>query len=93
MRPFKFFFMASVGIIIFLFVARVLFTALIIAAIFSLVYYIGRGIIHFFSKMNWDDRYASQYQLGQEDRSFYQNSPFQKQYSMDSLKETVIKIH
>jgi len=55
MRPFRFFFMFSLGLMLFFFVARFLFFAFIVAAVFSLVYFIGRKFLSFFRRLDWDE--------------------------------------
>ena len=44
MRPFKFFFTIALGIVLFLFFARFLFAALILAAVMSGIFFIGSKI-------------------------------------------------
>ena len=55
MRPFKFFFAISVGLILFFFLARVLFIALLFAGVMSLIFYAVRGIKNFFRRLDWED--------------------------------------
>ncbi len=55
MRPFKFFFMFSLGIIFFMFVAKFVVLALIVAAFMSLMFFVGRKMRYFFRSLNWDD--------------------------------------
>jgi hypothetical protein len=46
--------------------------------------------------MDWDrSHYGIQmeHQLGRGNRSYFQNSPYQMRTSMDSMRETIIKIH
>ncbi len=54
-RPFKYFFGVAIAVMLFFFLARVFFAALIFAAIASTVYYIFRGIGNFFRRMNWQE--------------------------------------
>lgn len=62
MRPFKFFFAFSLGILIFLFFARFLILAAIGAAVLSLIYFVFRKIRYFFGGMDWEER--SRYDYG-----------------------------
>ncbi len=55
MRPFKFFFLAALGIMAFLFLARVFFFAFILAAFMSFFYFVSRKVINFFRYMTWED--------------------------------------
>lgn len=55
MRPFKFFFSISLGVIIFFFLARFIVTALFIAAILSILFYVGRRLKYFFHNLSWQD--------------------------------------
>lgn len=54
MRPFRFFFMFSLGIFLFLFVGRFILFALFAAAILSLIFFIGRKVMTFFRGMDWE---------------------------------------
>ena len=56
MRPFRFFFALSVGLILFFFLARVLVFALVFAAIMSVAFFVVRKIRNFFMGMTWEDR-------------------------------------
>lgn len=56
MRPFKFFFAASVVAILALFMLRVLFAALVLAVIFSSIYFVLRSLAGFFHNLRWDGR-------------------------------------
>lgn len=56
MRPFKFFFAFSLGILIFLFFARFLILAAIAAAVLSFVFFVFRKIRYFFQDMTWEER-------------------------------------
>ncbi|MEM7103902.1 MAG: hypothetical protein AAF502_12265 [Bacteroidota bacterium] len=62
MRPFRFFFVLSLGIIIFYFVARVLIFALFAAAILSFGYFLFRKIRSFFFRLDWDGNGYYQHQ-------------------------------
>lgn len=55
MRPFKFFFAISVGLILFFFVARVLILAFFIAAVMSVLFFVFRKIRNFFRHLAWED--------------------------------------
>lgn len=59
MRPFRFFFVFSLGIMLFFFVARFLIVALIAAAVMSTVFFFARRVKRFFQRMDWDDGYHS----------------------------------
>ena len=68
MRPFKFFFALSLGIVLFLFFARFVIFALLIAAAMSFIFYIGRRLKYFFRRLDW-----------QEDA--YYDRPFRRKYA------------
>ena len=97
MKPFKFFFGLAVGVIVFLFLARVLFTAVIIAAVLSFMYYLVRGAVNFFRRLNWDSRYDYAPQMA-EHRNQYLTSPMQGrhynpyQHKYENQATTIIKI-
>lgn len=61
MRPFKFFFAASVVAILAIFMLRVLFAAFILAIIFSTGYFIIRSLSNFFRGMTWEGRIESEF--------------------------------
>jgi hypothetical protein len=61
MRPFKMFFGLAIGIILFLFVARVLFFAFIAAAIMSILYAIYRRVRDFISYDRYGEPYFQEY--------------------------------
>ena len=68
MRPFKFFFMISIGIMAFFFLAKVFIAAFFFAAIMSLIFFVFRSIKHFFLNMNWQDgQYAYQRKFSDRD--------------------------
>lgn len=54
-QPFKYFFGVAIAIMLFFFLARVFFAALIFAAIASTIFYLFRGIANFFKRMTWQD--------------------------------------
>ena len=65
MRPFKFFFAFSLGILIFLFFARFLIFAAIAAAVLSFIFFVFRKIRYFFHGMTWEESgyyYHNKYQ-------------------------------
>ena len=65
MRPFKFFFVFSLAVIVFFFVARVLVLALFAAAIMSVVFFAFRKMKNFFRRLQWDDEdYLAPYSAG-----------------------------
>ena len=55
MRLFKFFFAVSLAIMAFFFIARVVVVAVMMAAVMSLVFFMGRKIKSFFRNMDWRD--------------------------------------
>lgn len=61
MRPFRFFFGLSIAIILFLFVARILFFALIVAAVMSIIYAIFRRMKDFITYDRNGDYYFPAY--------------------------------
>jgi hypothetical protein len=93
MRPFKFFFSISLGVIVFFFLARFIVAALFIAAILSLLFYVGRRLSYFFRDLSWQDdathndrsynwRY-SKFALPAENREWY----FDQVYEPGEFKE------
>ena len=66
MRPFKFFFAISIGILFFMFIARFIVTALIIAAFMSVLFFIGRKFKNFLMGLDWESRQRYAYQQQQE---------------------------
>jgi hypothetical protein len=65
MRPFKFFFALSLGLILFGFLARFVLVALAMAAAFSLLFFLGRKIKNFFRELSWEqeDRFRRRREL------------------------------
>jgi len=63
MRPFKFFFAISLGLILFSFLARFVIVAFLLAAAFSLVFFVGRIIKNFFQDLSWEneDRFRNRF--------------------------------
>ena len=55
MKPFKFLFALSLGVILFLFFARFAIMAFIAAAFLSLGYFLVHKVKNFFKRMDWDD--------------------------------------
>ncbi|MEO1257307.1 MAG: hypothetical protein AAFZ15_00870 [Bacteroidota bacterium] len=55
MRPFRFFFAASLGIILFFFLAKFVVAALLLAAAMSLLFFFARKIKYFFQRMRWEE--------------------------------------
>jgi len=55
MRPFRYFFGLSLGVLLFLFLARFVLTALVIAAMLSVAFYIGKRLKNFFLGISWDE--------------------------------------
>ena len=62
MKPFKLFFGLSIGIILFLFVARVIFIAFIAAALLSIAYAIFRRVKDFITYDRYGDLYLPKYE-------------------------------
>lgn len=54
MKPFKFFFALSLGIILFFFVARFVIVALVLAAVLSGVFFLIQRARYFFSGLGWN---------------------------------------
>ena len=69
MRPFKLFFGIAVGVILFLFIARVAILAFIIAGIMSIVYAIYRRVKDFITYDRYGEYYIPEYRTA---RSRYQ---------------------
>ena len=75
-RPFKYFFGVAIAVMLFFFVARVFFAALIFAAVASTIYYIFRGIGNFFRRMNWQDEeydFRREYAMDREGMNWREN--------------------
>lgn len=97
MRPFRFFFALSLGVIIFMFLARFVLIALFMAVLFSILYYAGRKLYTFFSRLRWDgeedeDRYDwvyGQNRIGADDRMWYHETP-QHRYTFDREYRAII---
>jgi hypothetical protein len=53
MRPFRFFFVASLGLFLFFFFARFVIMALAMAAVLSFVFFLGRSVKNFFQRLDW----------------------------------------
>lgn len=66
MKPFKFFFALSVGIILFLFFAKIVLIALIAAFVMSLVFGVFRKMKHFVQRTLWEEDYRDGY-----DKDYY----------------------
>lgn len=54
MRPFRFFFALSMGLLLLFFLARFVVGALIIAAVLSTVFFVLRRMRDFFLRMDWE---------------------------------------
>lgn len=97
MKPFKFFFGLAIGVIVFLFLARVLFTAVIIAAVLSLIYYVARGAMNFFRRLDWESRYNYAPQMGEASANLLSSPMQQRHYNpyehrYDQATPNIIKI-
>lgn len=55
MRPFRFFFALSLGLILFFFLARVFILALILAAVLSVMFLVVKKIRELFQTRYWED--------------------------------------
>lgn len=62
MKPFKLFFGLAIGIILFLFVARVLIFAFVVAAVMSIIYAAYRRIKDFITYDRYGEYYIPEYQ-------------------------------
>lgn len=54
MKPFRFFFVVSLGIVLVFFLAKFVIAALLMAAVLSLLFFFGRKIKQFFQRMSWE---------------------------------------
>lgn len=61
MRPFKMFFGLAIGIIFFVFIARVVFVAFIAAAVMSIIYAVYRRIKDFITYDRYGEPYIKRY--------------------------------
>ncbi|MGK0387480.1 MAG: hypothetical protein ACI94Y_000206 [Maribacter sp.] len=61
MRPFKMFFGLAIGIIFFVFIARVVFVAFIVAAVMSIIYAIYRRVKDFITYDRYGEHYIKRY--------------------------------
>ena len=77
MRPFKFFFMVSIGFLIFFSLMKVVFIALIFAGIMSLFFFGIKTIAGFFRNLSWESDRKSSYSntLDLPEFSFERNNP------------------
>ena len=70
MRPFKFFFLFSIGVIVFFALAKVVLVALFFAAVMSLIFFGFKTLGNFFNKLSWDygnrGNYSEQYLRGKD---------------------------
>jgi hypothetical protein len=57
MRPFRFFFALSLGLLLLFFMARFVVGALIIAAVMSTIFFVFRRMRNFFASMDWEESY------------------------------------
>lgn len=57
MRPFKFFFVLSLGILLFFFIGRFLLMALAGAVLLSLAFFLFRKARYFFHHLSWDGQH------------------------------------
>ena len=55
MKPFRFFFAVSFGILLVFFLAKFVFAAFLMAAVLSLLFFFGRKIMHFFQRLSWEN--------------------------------------
>ncbi len=76
MRPFQFFFMVAVGVILFFALAKVFIAALFIAMIMSVLFFIGQKISHFFRYITWNaDDYEFERAQRQANRRHFSRRP------------------
>lgn len=86
MRPFRMFFGLAIGIILFLFLARVLLFAFIIAAVMSIIYAIFRRLKDFITYDRYGNHYIPEYErtsrgnferINETEPLFYDENPRQ----------------
>ena len=63
MKPFKFFFALSIGVMLFLFFAKIVLIALIAATVMSLVFGLFRKAKRFFRQLTWEEERDYRYDL------------------------------
>ncbi len=73
MRPFKFFFTVSVGLILFFFLARVFLFAMMIAAVMSVLFFIAQKTKNFFRRLSWED---DSYRYGSHHNYRFEEAPY-----------------
>ena len=61
MRPFRFFFMFALSIMLFFFIAKFVIGAFFIAAILSVIYFLFQKIRGFFYRLDWSKDYGYEY--------------------------------
>lgn len=70
MRPFKFFFLFSIAVMIFFALAKVVLVALFFAAVMSLIFFGLKTLGNFINKLSWDNgnrrNYSEQYLRGRD---------------------------
>ena len=78
MKPFKFFFALSLGVMFFFFIARFVVAAFVIAAVMSVVFFIGRKIGNFLRTLAWNGHYKREWEYA---KNQYRSSelPFWKE--------------
>jgi len=64
MKSFKFFFALSLGIILFLFFAKIVLIALAAAFVMSLIFGVFRKMRHFIQRTLWEEDYEEDYVIG-----------------------------
>ena len=87
MRPFKMFFGLAIGIMLFLFLAKVIFVAFIAAAVMSIVYAIYRRLKDFITYDRYGEYYLERYNHSPQlnarwnnevEPLFYENIPMRR---------------
>ena len=96
MRPFKFFFLVSIGFLIFFSLMKVVFIALIFAGIMSLIFFGLKTIASFFRTLTWESERHTNHinSLDYPEFSFQTDSPNMDWDSRNAPweKEKVIRI-
>ena len=73
MRPFRFFFALSLGMLLLFFLARFVVGALIIAAVLSTIFFVLRRMRNFFAGMDWEASHSPYYNRYNHPRALEQS--------------------
>ncbi len=97
MRPFQFFFLVSIGLILFFAIAKMILIAMFFAAIMSIIFFGLKTIAAFFRNLSWNNS-KSNYQTNRlETEQFSFNRDFSDHFYNQSIapweKEQIIKIN